>query len=343
MTRISNRRIVRAKLVPSGGSFSSKNVKTETVDLDTQLNDGDVLVRNIYLALDPMIFFSFMEHGFSSPIGDVITGIGIGEVIDSKNSAYPTKSIVLGFGIGWEQYTRLSNPQTLWVIPDAHNTKIPITEYANALGVNGLTAYAATETLIKYKEGQVVYVSSAAGPVGAFFAIIAKRHGAFVIGSAGTDEKVDYLVNDLGLDAAFNYKTKDTREELDRAAPNGIDIYIDMVGGETLDIAIEKLKQNGQIVAIGNMSSLAANATPYVPKNHIYIVMKALTINGFTATPYLNKFQEFWKEYAPLVASKEIKGQKLTVINGIENAGQAFAEYMDGKYYGKVLVEVATL
>ncbi|KAF9345065.1 hypothetical protein BGX26_003582 [Mortierella sp. AD094] len=343
MAPISNTRVVRAQYVAQGEKFTAANAKTETIQLDTQLNDGDVLIRNIYLGLDPYTRYFFQNQGSASGnLEETVTGLGIGEVVESKASAFPVNSLVLGFGIGWEQYTRLSNPQALWVIPDGHNSKVPLTEYSSALGINGLTAYAALETLVKFKKDQVVYISSAAGPVGGFLSILAKRQGAFVIGSAGSDDKVEYLLKDLGLDGAINYKTKDLRSELDAVAPKGIDIYFDLVGGETFDIALEKLKPNGQVVAIGNIST-SGSKTPYVTKNLNLIITKALTINGFTAFPHLHKFPQFWKEYAPLIANGEIKSQKQTVIKGVENAPQAFADYLDGKYHGKVIVEVANL
>ncbi|KAF9345064.1 hypothetical protein BGX26_003581 [Mortierella sp. AD094] len=309
----SNTRIVRAQYVAQGEKFTAANVKTETIQLDTQLNDGDVLIRNLYVGLDIYTRHSLQEGGMNANLEETVTSLGIGEVIESKASAFPVKSLVLGFGIGWEQYTRLSNPRALWIIPDAYNSKVPLAEYANTLGINGFTAYAAVETLVKFKKDQVVYISSAAGPVGGFLSILAKRQGAFVIGSAGSDEKVEYLLKDLGLDAAINYKTKDLRSELDVVAPKGIDIYFDLVGGETFDIALEKLKRDGQVVALGNLSTLGAE------------------------TPY------FWKEYAPLFASGEIKSTKLNVIKGLENAPQGFIDYLDGKYHGKVIIEVASL
>lgn len=178
--------------------------------------------------------------------------------------------------------------------------------------------------------------------IGSLFATLAKRHGAYVIGSAGTDEKVDYLLKDIGVDAAFNYKTKDMRAELDAAAPKGIDIYFDQVAGETLDIALEKLKPNGQVVAIGSIS-VAGGKTTYAMKNMHLIISKNLTINGFTAFFHLDKFPQFWKEFEPLVANGEIKGQKKTLIEGVERFGEAFEGFLAGKYHGKVIVKVADL
>ncbi|KAG0048097.1 hypothetical protein BGZ83_006916, partial [Gryganskiella cystojenkinii] len=193
-----------------------------------------------------------------------------------------------------------------------------------------------------FKKDQVVYVSSAAGPVGSFLAIWAKREGAYVIGSAGSDEKVQYLLKELGVDAAFNYKTQDIRVELTKYAKDGLDIYFDLVGGEQLDVSLEHAKAGGQIVALGNISESDAKV-PYTAKNLGLIIRKALTINGFTAYHHLDKYPLLWQKVGPLVENGELPAQKETVIKGLENAPQAFVDYLDGKYYGKVYVEVATL
>ncbi|KAF9291325.1 hypothetical protein BGZ68_004413 [Mortierella alpina] len=340
MAPSTNTRIVRAKYVARGDSFTHENFRTETVPLDHNLKEGDVLIRNIYLALDPYTRFSFESP--APTLGQTVVGYGLGEVVESKNAAYPVSSIVVGHNFGWEQYTLQSNPRVLFVVPDAQNSKVDLTEFVNALGMNGLTAYAAAETLAKFHKDQKIYVSSAAGPVGTLFALLAKRAGAFVIGSAGSDDKVQYLLKDIGLDAAFNYKTQDTRAQLDAAAPDGIDIYFDLVGGETLDIALEKLKNSGKVIAVGNLS-VVNGKTPYLTKNLHLIVLKALTINGFSTFPHYQKFPEFWRKFVPLVASGEFKTQKPTVIQGLENAGQAYADYFDGKYKGKVAVQVSAV
>ncbi|KAG0306156.1 hypothetical protein BGZ98_002864 [Dissophora globulifera] len=343
MTVISNARVVRAKYVPKGEAFSNENFKTETVELDTQLNDGEILIRNLYLSLDPYIRYSFDPSGPRAlPLGDTVGAFGIGEVFDSKNSAFPVKSVILGL-LGLEQYTRISNVQGLIIIPDARNPNIPLLEYTSTLGVGGLSAYAAVKTLVPaFKKDQPVFISSAAGSVGSFIGILAKRAGAFVIGSAGSDEKVNYLLNDLGFDAAFNYKTKDTRAELDAVAPQGIEIYFDHVGGETLDIALEKLKVNGLIVAIGSISTTSVK-TPYVTKNLNLIIGKALTIKGFTGFQHLHRFPELWNDIGPLIANGEIPVQKITVVKGLENTGQTFADFMEGKHHGKLVIEAGSL
>ncbi|KAG0026857.1 hypothetical protein BGZ83_005365, partial [Gryganskiella cystojenkinii] len=189
-------------------------------------------------------------------------------------------------------------------------------------------------TLVKFKKDQVVYVSSAAGPVGSFLAIWAKRAGAYVIGSAGSDEKVQYLLKEVGVDAAFNYKTQDIRVELTKYAKDGLDIYFDLVGGEQLHVSIEHAKVRGQIIAIGNISELDAKV-PYTLKNWDLTVRKALTINGFTVYHHFDKYPLLWQKVGPLVENGEFPTQKETLIKGLENTPQAFVDYLDGKYYGK--------
>lgn len=141
-----------------------------------------------------------------------------------------------------------------------------------------------------------------ASPVGTFFAILAKCEGTFVIGSAGSDDKVQYLLKNIGLDAAFNYKTQDARAELDKASSKGLDIYVDLVGNETLDIALEKIKDNGLVVAaVGNFESMAGKVD-YVFKNMMQIIFKALTVQGFAVFQHLHRYPEFWADVKPRVA-----------------------------------------
>ncbi|KAI1320255.1 hypothetical protein EDD11_001470 [Mortierella claussenii] len=342
---LNNTRVLCAKHIAKGEHLTAANFRVESVQIDKTIQDGEILLRNIYLPLDPIVRYNFEENEMTTtPIGEVVKGFSVSEVIESKNEDYPVSSIVLGVQQPWEQYTRVAKPnlRTLIVIPDARNPKIPLTEYTNALGVNGLTAYAVAKTLVEFKKDQVIYVSSAAGPVGTLFAILAKRAGAFVIGSAGSDEKVQYLLNDIGIDAAFNYKTQDTRVEIAKAAAGGLDVYLDLVAGETLDIALEKLKMNGLVLSVGSISTVNQK-TPYVVKNINLIQKKALRVFGFNGFQHAHRFGDMWKELGPLVASGEIKKQKETVVQGLANAPEAFEDYLDGKYHGKVIIAVAEL
>ncbi|KAF9937250.1 hypothetical protein BGZ65_001637 [Modicella reniformis] len=350
MARISNTRIIRAKGVGKGEDFSEENFKTETVEFDSTLKDGEILVRNLYISLDPFIRLGFegQDPKTSPYLNQTVAAVGISEVIDSKDLAFPVSSIVLGLRIGWEQYTLLKDSNALFVLPydpkKGDLNKLPLMEYSNALGIQGLTSFAAVKATIgSFKKDQVVFISSAAGPVGGFFALYAKHQGAFVIGSAGSDDKVQYLLNDLHLDAAFNYKTQDMRTELQRLAPSGrLDVYVDTVGGETLDIAMEHLKDKSHILVIGNMAE-ANSKTPYVPKNWKMVISKSLTLHGFTAFHHFDKFPQLWEEIGPLIESGKWKSQKNTVEEGLESAPKTFVDYLRGKYHGKVMIKVSDL
>ncbi|GJJ69425.1 hypothetical protein EMPS_01771 [Entomortierella parvispora] len=343
MAPSTNTRVLRAKHIAKDEAFSKDDLKIVHVEFDATLNEGEILVRNLYLSLDPYTRFSFEKDGdrAAAPLDTVVSGFGVAEVIASKSSAFPVSSIVLGSTIGWEQYSRHSNLQGFFIIPDAHNPKIALANYLNILGMNGLTAFAAVDSLVKFHKDQVVYVPSAAGPVGSFLCFLAKRDGAFVIGSAGSEEKIQYLLRDIGVDYAFNYKTQDSRAELYKAASEGVDIYFDLVGGETLDIAIEKLKSEGQIITIGNISQ--SGAAPYVMKNWSQFIFKSLRMNGFTVFKHLDKFPRLWKEIGPLVAEGKFKSQQLTIVKGVERTSSVYQDYLDGKYFGKVVIEVAAL
>ncbi|KAG0054182.1 hypothetical protein BGZ83_011792 [Gryganskiella cystojenkinii] len=343
MTSTTNTQILRAKYIGHDEIFKKEHLKIASVKTDTTLNEGEILVRNLQLSLDPYTRFSFEKEGerVAAPLDSVVSGFGVAEVIASKNPAFPVSSIVLGSGIAWEQYTKHSNLQGFFVIPDARNPKIPLANYLNVLGMNGLTAFAAVETNVKFHKGQVVYVPSAAGPVGSFLCFLAKRDGAFVIGSAGSEEKIQYLLRDVGVDYAFNYKTQDSRVEITKAAPQGVDVYFDLVGGETFDIALEKLVNKGQIIAIGNISQ--SGKTPYIMKNWSLFIFKTLQMTGFTVFNHLDNFPRLWKEIGPLVAEGKFKNQQLTIVKGIEKTPEVYADYLDGKYFGKVVVEVASL
>ncbi|GJJ69512.1 hypothetical protein EMPS_01858 [Entomortierella parvispora] len=271
-----------------------------------------------------------------APLERPVTGVGLGEIIDSKNPAFPTGSVVIGLGFSWEEYSKVSaaNLKTFSVIPIPRNPKIALTNYLNVLGLNGLTAFAAIETLVKFKKDQVVYISSAAGPVGSFLAILAKREGVQVIGSAGSDEKVQYLLNNIGVDTAFNYKTLDAQAELKKHASDGLDIHFDLVAGESLDVTLEHMKPHAQVVAVGNVGESNAKV-PYVNKNLGLIIKRSLTVNGLSAFHHLDKYPLLWEKIMPFIERGEIPAQRETVIKG--------SEYLDGKYHDKISVEVATL
>lgn len=169
--------------------------------------------------------------------------------------------------------------------------------------------------------------------VGTFFAILAKCEGAFVVGSAGSDHKVQYLLENIGLDAGFNYKTQDARAELAKAAPQGLDIYIDLVGNETLDIALEKIRDNELVVAVGNFGSAVGKAE-YVFKNMMQIIFKALSVQGFAVFQHLHRYPDILADVRLRAESRQIKVQD-TIMVGLEKIAEVYVDYLNGMYTGK--------
>lgn len=184
-------------------------------------------------------------------INEALDSYGVAEVVSSKNPAYPVGSIVYG-AIRWEEYTvqPASTVASFEILPKARELadKIPLSNYVGILGMPGLTAYGSLKAVARPKAGETIYISAASGAVGQLVGQLAKLQGLKVIGSAGSDDKVDYLIKDLKFDAAFNYKKGPILDSLRKAAPKGIDIYYDNVGAEHLEAALEVLNKKGRIV-----------------------------------------------------------------------------------------------
>ncbi|KAF9212262.1 hypothetical protein BGZ59_007037 [Podila verticillata] len=312
MASINNTCIIRAKYA-SDHTLTVDSFKQDTIQLDTSLQAGEILVRTFYLSLDPITRLSFHDpHAEVSTLNQIIAGFGLGDMIESQDPDFPRDAIVLSSNLSWESVSRISDKTGLGVIEDARNPNIPVYAYLNV----------AVDTIVKkFKKDQTVYISSAAGPVGTFFAILAKCEGAFVIGSAGSDDKVQYLLKNIGLDAAFNYKTQDARAELDKESPKCLDIYVDLLGIQTLDIGLEKIKDNGLVVAVGNFESAAGKAD-YVFKNMMQIIFKALRVQGFAVFQHLHRYPDFWADVKPRVVSGQIKVQ-ITAVEGLEKIAEA--------------------
>jgi NADPH-dependent curcumin reductase CurA len=209
------------------------------------------------------------------------------------------------------------------------------------LGMPGLTAYAGLLESAEFKAGDTVFVSGAAGAVGSLVGQLAKLKGAKrVIGSAGSAEKVRHLVEDLGFDAAFNYKDGPVAEQLEKAAPEGIDVYFDNVGGEHLEAAINSINLHGRIAVCGMISQYNATEPTPAPRNLAQIIAKRITIRGLLVLDHWGLQQQFVSEIAPLVSSGEIKYTE-TFVDGIRNAPEAFLGLLSGANTGKMLVRIA--
>ncbi|MEU2304817.1 NADP-dependent oxidoreductase [Streptomyces misionensis] len=300
--------------------------------------EGQVLVRNTYLSVDPYMRGRMSaQKSYVAPfeLGKAMQGGAVGEVIESRAEGISVGDHVL-HPFGWREYAVLGAEHAVKVDPEA----APLSSYLGVLGMTGLTAYAGLLRTAAFKEGDTVFVSGAAGAVGSQVGQIAKLKGAArVIGSAGSDDKVRLLVEEYGFDAAFNYKKGPVAEQLRAAAPDGIDVYFDNVGGDHLEAAIGSLREGGRI-AICGMISVYNNTEPAPgPRNLARLIQTRGRIEGFLVNDHRDLQPQFVDEVGPWVASGRLKYRE-TVVEGIENTLDAFLGLLRGDNTGKMIVKL---
>ncbi|KAK3813684.1 MAG: hypothetical protein JOS17DRAFT_453213 [Linnemannia elongata] len=322
-----------------------EHIGVQTKELNVELKDKDVLLRNLYFSLDPYMR-GRMRNGKSYipgfQIGEPMSGYGVAEVKESKNDAYPVGTIVSGF-TGWQEYSVIPGASGLRVLPGARESPIPLSAHIGVLGMPGMTAYSSLKIIGQPKAGETIFVSAAAGAVGQLVGQMAKKLGLRVVGSAGSDDKVDYLINELKFDAAFNYKKNGTiLENLKRAAPEGIDIYYENVGGETLEAALEVMKDHGRVIACGMVSQYNTQQ-PYGVRNLFHIVSKRITFRGFIVNDFAEECgADFAKDVGSWLVNKEIIYRE-DIADGIDASPEAFIGMLQGKNFGKAVVKIADL
>jgi NADPH-dependent curcumin reductase CurA len=319
------------------GTPTPANFELVTVPVPTP-EAGEILVRNLYLSVDPYMRGRMKDVKSYVPpyqVGEVMTGGAIGEVIASTVDSRAIGDIVVHQN-GWREYAIVNAAATEKVDPDA----APLTAYLGVLGMTGLTAYVGLLDSAELKKGDTVFVSGAAGAVGSVAGQIARLRGASrVIGSAGSAEKVRYLVDELGFDAAFNYRDGSIVEQLRAAAPDGIDVYFDNVGGDHLEAAIDVMNQFGRAALCGSISHYNHTEPAPGPKNLGKIVGWRLRLQGFLVLDHADLKPQFQAEAAAWVKSGELRYQE-TVVEGFENTAQAFIDMLAGANTGKMLVKI---
>ncbi|MEU6383257.1 NADP-dependent oxidoreductase [Streptomyces bauhiniae] len=299
---------------------------------------GQVLVRNEYLSVDPYMRGRMSAaKSYSAPfgLGEPMEGGAVGVVVASDVDGIEPGDHLLHF-LGWREYAAVDAGKAVKVDPDA----APLSTYLGVLGMTGLTAYAGLLRTAGFKEGDVVFVSGAAGAVGSQVGQLAKLKGASrVIGSAGSDEKVRLLVDEYGFDAAFNYKDGPVGEQLHEAAPDGIDVYFDNVGGDHLQAAIAELNLHGRIAICGAISVYNNTEPAPGPNNLTRLIQTRGRIEGFLVGDHYDLQPEFVREIAPLVASGKLKYRE-TIVDGIQNTLEAFLGVLRGDNTGKMIVKL---
>ena len=324
-----NQRVVLASR-PEGW-VTEGNFRLEKAPL-TAPQDGEILVRNLWLSLDPYMRGRMSEQKSyvkGVDIGEVMVGQTAGEVVESKNPAFKKGDHVLT-QLGWQLYgvTREANKV------DA--ARAPLSYYLGVLGMPGLTAYFGLKEIGQPKAGETVVVSAASGAVGSVVGQLAKLWGCRAVGIAGGAEKCAYVKDELGFDACLDYKSGRLRDELKKEK---IDVYFDNVGGEILDLALARTNLFGRVVVCGTISDY--NATdPYRVKNWRAILVNRLKVQGMIVFDWKERYGEALKAIGGYLAAGKLKTRE-SVVEGLANAPQGFIALLKGGNFGKQLVKLA--
>ena len=333
---IESKYVALKEYIPMGNpSLSHFDLKSETISLK---NDDEVLVANKWISVDPYMRARMTERKNYKPpfeIGKPMEGTAIGEIIESKSNNFKKGDFVLS-EFGWRD-NFIANSESLKKI---NPINVPIQTYLGPLGFTGHTAYIGLFRIAKIKQNQTILVSSAAGSVGSTVCQIAKILGCKVIASTGSDEKVEWLKKEIGVDHAFNYKKIDNLVlHFKDICPEGFDIYFDNVGGDFLEAAIFRMKNFGRIVICGRISQMNATSPGEGLKNMAHVLVKRLTIKGFLIFDHYDDYKDFENDMSNWVINKKIKWRE-TIVEGIENSPQAFLDLLNGKNIGKMIVKI---
>ncbi len=304
-----------------------------------ELADGEVLVRTVYLSLDPTNRTWMNDsEGYLPPVGlgDVMRGLTIGVVEQSKSDRFKVGEVVSPMSGGWADYTvaREDGLRTVHRFPG-----LPLTANASVLGMTGLTAYFGVTDVLKPQAGETLVISAAAGAVGSIAGQVAKARGARVIGIAGGPDKCRWLTEELGFDAAIDYKNEDVGEALDRLAPDGVEMNFENVGGDIMIAVWNRLKVHGRMAVCGLISAYNATRMPPSP-NFSRIITHRLTVQGFLVLDYAPRAREMVAEMGPWLADGTVKW-KVHVDDGLEGAVQSLNRLFTGDHDGKLLVRVS--
>ena len=298
----------------------------------------EVLVRVLYISLDPaMRGWMNDTRSYIPPvgIGEVMRAGGIGRVQESRHPSFAAGDFVAGM-LGVQEYAVVHGAGLTPIDPG----QAPLPVHLNALGVPGLTAYFGLLDIGRPEPGQTVAVSGAAGAVGQLVGQIAKLHGARVVGIAGGPEKCRFVVEDLGCDAAIDYKGEDVATTLRRHCPDGIDVYFDNVGGEILDAALAQLNRHARVVICGAISQYNATGATRGPANYMSLLVNHASMTGFVVFDYAKRYQEGREALARWLARGEITSRE-DIVDGLETFPETFLKLFTGENRGKLMIRVA--
>ncbi|MFN7115188.1 MAG: NADP-dependent oxidoreductase [Saprospiraceae bacterium] len=328
------RLVARPKGLPQPSDWQT------SYEVISPLEDGDVLVKIIYISLDPAM------RGWMSParsyippveIGAVMRAGAAGVVIDSKNDKYKVGDYVTGM-FGVQQYFLSKEGKRLTKV----DTRLaPLPKFQSVLGMTGMTAYFGLLDVGLPREGDIVVVSGAAGAVGMVVGQIAKIKGCKVVGIAGGQDKCNYLVNELGFDDAIDYKQGNLRTALRKACPDGIDVYFDNVGGETLDTCLTMLRMKARVVICGAISQYNSESGYRGPANYMALLVNRARMEGFVVFDYADRYAAAVQEMAGWMQQGQLKSTEHIITGNVEDFHDTLLQLFEGDKIGKLLLKIA--
>ncbi|MEE8525229.1 MAG: NADP-dependent oxidoreductase, partial [Thermoanaerobaculia bacterium] len=290
-----------------------------------------------YLSLDPaMRGWMSDRKSYVAPIGigEVMRGMTVGEVVASHHPDITAGDRVIG-ATGWQSHPTVRGKHLRRLPGD-----VPPTLALSAMGMTGFTAYFGLLDVGAPRAGETVLVSGGAGAVGSVVGQIAKIKECRAVGIAGSDEKCRWITADLGFDAAINYKTADLHQEIRRTCPDGVDVYFDNVGGETLNTVLRSINRGARVVICGAISQYNATEPVPGPSNYLSLLIHRARMEGFLITDFESRYLEAWGALGQWISDGKINSRE-DVVDGLENAPQALLRLFDGSNTGKLLVRIA--
>lgn len=298
------------------------------------IGDGQALVRSAYLSVDPGLRSTMRDVGGRNVVGEVVPGYALGHVVETRTPALPEGAVVRGRW-GWSEMGAVT-PDDVEVVETQADIELP--HELGVLGLSGFVAYVGLLDLGKPREGETIFVSGAAGAIGSMVGQMAKNHGCRVIGSVGSDEKVDY-VRSIGFDEAFNYKSMTPDHALAKFCPDGFQLYFDNVGGDHLQAAVDHLSLHGRIVCCGSVSAYNDSSRGPALRNLRRFVTGRLSMQGFVIWDHMDRATAHRADTLAWLRSGRLTA-RTTITDGIRNTPQAFISMLRGGNIGKALVRV---
>ncbi|XP_015066502.1 2-alkenal reductase (NADP(+)-dependent)-like [Solanum pennellii] len=339
---MSNKQVILKHYVSGYPKESDMELKNSTIKLNVPEGSNVVILKNLYLSCDPYMRGRMKKQEGSyinsfTP-GSPITGFGVAKVLESGDSNFKKGDLVWGM-TGWEEYSIVTTTHQNYLFK-VNDKDVPLSYYTGILGMPGMTAYVGFYEICSPKKGETVFVSAASGAVGQLVGQFAKMLGCYVVGSAGSKDKVDLLKSKFGFDEAFNYKEEhDLDAALKRYFPDGIDIYFENVGGKMLDAVLLNMNLHGRIAACGMISQYNLEQTEGV-HNLFYIISKRIRMEGFVIFDYFHLYSKYLEMIIPKIKAGDVVYVE-DVVEGLENAPTALVGLFSGRNIGKQVVMVS--